>query len=299
MDVITVGAANVDIVATAEEVPPPDGERPLRDMAVVAGGSAANVAVGASRLGLEAGFVGRIGDDELAPLVERHLAAEGVDCTHAVRGGDTGVAVALRSPEEGRRLLTYNDAASLDVAVPESYLARADHAFMAGVTADGAVDEFAELAALIAGAGTRLVFDPGAVFTRHGVERLGGILEHCDTVIASEQEVADLTGADYRAGGRTLLAEGPEQVIVTRGGDGAALVTREQVQEFPAAPVEEVADTVGAGDAFAAGFIAARQDDAAMDDAVAFANRVAAASLGGTGAQSVPPRDALGGHQSS
>ena len=86
-----------------------------------------------------------------------------------------------------------------------------------------------------------------------------------------------LTGeSDPEVAARQLLRLGPRMVVVKLGPGGAVGVTPEQVVHAPAAKLERVVDPVGAGDAFAAGFLAASLRGFPVDEALALANRCGA-----------------------
>ena len=132
-------------------------------------------------------------------------------------------------------------------------------------------------------------------------ERLDHIIAQSTIVKASDADIAWLfPGLDLRAAARALLARGPRLVVVTLGADGALGLTGEAEAEAPA-PVVDVADTIGAGDAFGAALLAWLHDhdrlrrdlhlsSDELRDALAFSCLVA--SLTCTRAGADPPRRA-------
>jgi len=79
-----------------------------------------------------------------------------------------------------------------------------------------------------------------------------------DVLFGNEHEVRHLTGCGDFAECVETLSKHVPTVVITRGPHGAVAVERDYVVEVPAAPVERIVDTTGAGDLFAAGFLAAR-----------------------------------------
>ena len=86
--------------------------------------------------------------------------------------------------------------------------------------------------------------------------------KEADVLLPGRDEAEFLTGeADPVRAGRLLLQAGPQVVVVKLGAQGALVVTEEGETEVPGFPVEQVVDPVGAGDAFAAGFLAATLEE--------------------------------------
>jgi fructokinase len=128
--------------------------------------------------------------------------------------------------------------------------------------------------------------------------RLGRVFARADVVKVSEEDLAWLApGVPAADAARALLGQGPAVVLLTRGGEGAVAITAEGAADVPAPPVQ-VVDTIGAGDAFSAGWLAwwsergldrdALSDAGAVTEATRFACLVAARTCERAGAS--PPR---------
>ena len=74
--VIALGDANVDLIASAESLPARGEEISIRNLEMHAGGSAANLAVASSRLGVKSGFIGKVGEDLFGHFLVKHLRCE-------------------------------------------------------------------------------------------------------------------------------------------------------------------------------------------------------------------------------
>jgi fructokinase len=127
------------------------------------------------------------------------------------------------------------------------------------------------------------------------LHRLGAVLEQTDVLKLSVEDAAWLMpGESLQAAARALGERGPRVVLLTAGADGATMFTADTTTHLPAAHVA-VIDTIGAGDAFSAGFLAGwlghdRSVPDALAQATAFAIRVAGLACSVRGA--TPPADA-------
>jgi sugar/nucleoside kinase (ribokinase family) len=247
------------------------------------GGSAANVAAHAAKLA-PTRFVGRVGDDRAGTWLTTELAATGVD-VRVQRGGRTGAVVIVVDPLDGERTM-YPDRGGA------AELAAIDPAWMVGTTlvhvpAYGLVTEPA--AGSILGAidharrcGAQLSIDASAVTVveRYGRDRFAELLDRLDPeiVLANAEEAAALSLASRRLspGSVVVVKDGPRPAVVVFD-DG----TRANVD---AEPVPDVRDTTGAGDAFAAGFLAAWLAGADPVEACRAAHRSATTVLCAAGA---------------
>ena len=105
LDVISIGALNIDLIAMVSRFPVADEEVAVQDLEIFHGGSAANVAVGVSRLGHSSGFVGVVGSDQFGEMLIEGLKKEDVDVSHLIRTeGNSGLVFAAINPA-GERIL--------------------------------------------------------------------------------------------------------------------------------------------------------------------------------------------------
>jgi len=292
--VLVVGEALVDVVTR------PDGsvqERP--------GGSPANVAVALARLGRATILATSLGQDAFGTLVADHLVASGVELADGSVGErPTSSAVATIQPAGHA---TYDFDVAWDPTLPADpgKPVVVHSGSIAATLSPGAAAVQALLRDLRASATVSydinarpaLMQDPGSR------DRVRELVALSDVVKASDEDLVWLQEAeDWRATARDLLATGPAAVVVTRGGDGATVVTGGG--EIDVAPVPVVvADTIGAGDTFSAGLVdalwsrgllgaAARADLRSLSldawrDVAAYAARLAAVTVSRPGAD--PP----------
>ncbi|MFD8422197.1 carbohydrate kinase family protein [Streptomyces sp. NPDC059668] len=309
-DLVVIGDANPDVVAGPLAAPLAYGQREqlVPHAGLVLGGSAAIMACGAARLGLRVAFAGRVGADPAGVFVRDALAGRGVDVSFLVTDPQlaTPLTVVVTTEDGDRAILTAPGCLTATGAqdVPEELLAAARHVHAASfflmprlARSLGAV--FARARA--SGATTSLDTndDPAGRWDR-GL--LDPVLAVTDILLPNAAEARALglypgTGArPYPGSPRDGLVNGdgaspplrqPPTVVVKDGGNGALALRGTRLLHAPAVPVEPV-DTVGAGDSFDAGFVAATLRG--LDLASALATAVACGSLstrghGGTAAQ--------------
>jgi 2-dehydro-3-deoxygluconokinase len=263
------------------------------------GGAESNTCVGFGRLGLRAAWVSRLGADPPGDRIASALRAEGVDLAWVRRDESRPTGVMLRDTKGTVRYYRSGSAAAAiapedleDVPVED---ARA--VLVTGVTAlIGSDPRRAALRLLERGEGLRVV-DPNLRPGLWGSDRSTGLvpplIERCDLLLGGEAElrhlVGDLTGERLARRCRDL---GPREVVVKRGRHGAAVLD-ESGHWFAhePAPAPDV-DPVGAGDAFNAGYVAARLAGLPASDALADGARCGAAVAATVGDTEGFPDDA-------
>jgi sugar/nucleoside kinase (ribokinase family) len=224
------------------------------------GGSAASFAVWLARAGVAVDFVGRVGSRDVERLTEA-FRADGVTAWLA---GDpalpTGRLVAVVEPSGERSFLTdrgANDALA-PADIPEAAFARADWLHLTGYSFQHPRPR-AVARGLMARAKAPVSVDPGsaaplrAMGAQAFLEWTAGVA----AIFPNADETAALTGADEPALQRGLLGQLYPLVVIKRGAAGAEAVVGERRWSAPA-PATQAIDTTGAGDAFAAAFVAAR-----------------------------------------
>ncbi len=246
------------------------------------GGSAANTACWLASAGIEVTFFGHVGRDDLerqADVLERsglHLSLVG--------GSRPTGAIVVISDGSVRTMLT-SRGANLDLAgsdVDDTALAGADHLYLTGhPVLDGDDDEeWRDLLDRAGRAGVRRWVAPGSVamLREYGAQRFRAVAAGAEVLVAGREEAELLAGADDIDGAAAVLAADHELVVVTLGDEGALARAGDRVVRVPAVPAEAV-DVTGAGDAFAAGLVAALVHGDDLEDALASASRLAAQAV--------------------
>ncbi|WP_115864591.1 carbohydrate kinase family protein [Halorussus litoreus] len=288
VDVITAGHVNWDVTLRVDALPEPDGEARIDSQRRSGGGSAANVAVALAGMAFDAGIVGSVGGDDSGLLARRELTSAGVDCSHLleVGAGETTTKY-LIVDADGEVMVLGNDGANEMVApddVDPEYVRRADHLHLTSQRPDTA----AELARVASEAGVTVSFDPG----RRLAERdFAEALAYSDVVFLNDREARTILDDELAQPASELHGR---VVVIKQGEAGAQVDTPEASFEHPGFDAE-VVDTTGAGDAFAAGFLAVllREDgvlpkDADYERALEFANACGALAAMEEGARTAP-----------
>ncbi|KQP40232.1 adenosine kinase [Methylobacterium sp. Leaf106] len=289
LDLLVLGNAIVDLIARTDEKfleqqGVPKGAMQLIDedraeslfsvmgpATIVSGGSGANTAVGAALLGAKTGFIGKVRDDELGGLFAHDLKATGV--SFAVPAASEGAATArcfiLVTPDGERTMNTYLGACQgLSPAdVDEATVASARTVYLEGYLWDppAAKEAFRKAAKIAHNAGNAVALTLSDAFCvgRYREEFLGLIRDgSIDILFANIGELKSLYETDDEEAALKALRDERNQRgmhllgLVTRSAEGAMVVKGGEIRSIEASPVHEVMDTTGAGDLFAAGFLA-------------------------------------------
>lgn len=249
MRIATFGDALLDVIVQLEEPLAPGGDVRASTRAG-AGGQAANVAVWAASLGAVARCIAKRGDDDAGELVERKLAAHGVELAGPVTSGATGVVVSL--VEAGDRALASDRGVAPSFA-PEELEVRWLDCDVLHLSGYALLREPICRTALLAGrlardGGARVAVDVAAwtEIRRYGPVAFRELLDELapDILFATEAEWELLGGAYLTA----------PTAVLKRGARGCTVVTADAKLDLAAVPAE-VVDPTGAGDALAAGFL--------------------------------------------
>ncbi|MFD1565670.1 carbohydrate kinase family protein [Haloarchaeobius amylolyticus] len=284
VSVLVAGHVNWDVTLRVDRLPEPDGEAAIRSQRQSGGGSAANVAAALAGLGLEAELIGSVGDDDNGLLARRELEDAGVSVSgvRVIEDAETAVKYLLVD-EDGEVAILGNDGVNEAVTPTDLEPARiraADHVHLTGQRPDTA----AAIARIASEAGVSVSFDPGR---RLADRDYGDALALADVVFVTDREATALLADESTA----ALAD-DRIVVVTCGADGAEAYTPERSYGHDGFDVEPV-DTAGAGDAFAAGFLATWLGDEGVDRALAYGNACGSLTASRDGARSAPTAEAV------
>jgi 5-dehydro-2-deoxygluconokinase len=282
-DLISMGRACIDLYAVEIGVPFED----IKNFAAYVGGCPANVAVGSRRLGLQVAMLSAVGADPVGDFVCKFLAGEGIETRYISRklGSRTGAAALAILPPDRFPLIYYRDnAADIQLSIDDVLAAPIENSRLLLISGTGLSKEPSRSATLLAAeqaraAGVKTYIDLDLRTDQWSDPRAYGVtvravLPLIDVVIGTEDEIkavslreasqvsvvdsqvssADVSG-DLDAAIQAVLDRGPQVLAVKRGSRGASIyeLGRPPV-EVPGYPVE-IYNTLGAGDAFAAGLI--------------------------------------------
>jgi sugar/nucleoside kinase (ribokinase family) len=260
--IVCLGDLMVDVLALLP-APLAVGSDTPAPIASYGGGAAANVAAWAVAAGADASFVGRVGDDPLGRQAVDELTTAGVDARVTVDPGrPTGTVIVLVDPAGERTMIPSPGAndAPLDLA---ALPATADWLYVSGYALLNAGSRPTARAALAAARerGWRVAVDPASAAPL-AATGAGAFLEWLGSdvlVLPNADEARVLTGRGDPAEAARALADRLGEAVVKTGPAGAIWSDGRSVVAADGAPAR-VVDTTGAGDAFAAGFLAGAGD---------------------------------------
>ena len=288
-------AENLDVITAGETMVLGVPSRPGRlrhagSLELKIGGAESNLAIALSRLGLSAGWVSYLGDDEPGQLVLDRVRAEGVDTSRVRRLKDHPTGLYLRE-QVGTdvRVYYYRRGSAASTMSPQAfdqdYLSGAKFLHLTGITPALSEDcrAFTLWAAREARAsGTRVSFDVNyrsKLWDAHEAKAfVKEILPDVYLLLVGDEEAKALWGRDDEGLVRDLAREGPEEVVLKRGRAGSLALVGGEILEDPAFSVTQV-DPVGAGDAFAAGYLAGHAWDMPAGERLRVANAMGAMSV--------------------
>ena len=283
LDVLAIGNAIVDVIADADDAflagqSLDKGSMRLIDEGEavrlyglmnagreVSGGSAGNTAAGLAALGCSAAFIGQVASDELGDIYKHDIEAEGVRFLVPARGdvGATARCLILVTPDAQRTMNTFLGAAQMLEArdVDLAAVASAKILYLEGYLWDPAQPRAAMEAAIDAAraAGTKVAFTLSDSFciSRHRDDFLALIdAGRVDILFANEAEITELAGESEFEAAVAAVAPRVPVLVVTRSEQGAVAIAGGERASVPAEPIARLVDTTGAGDLFAAGFLA-------------------------------------------
>jgi sugar/nucleoside kinase (ribokinase family) len=282
IDVLGIGNAIVDVIATAEDdflvreglskgaMTLIDEARALRLYAamgagtIISGGSAANTIVGAASFGLRTAFIGKVKNDETGIAFAHDIRAMGVrfDTAQAQEGPATARCLILVTPDGERTMNTYLGACQnlTPGDVDEELIRAAGITYLEGYLWDPpeAKKAFVKAAEIAHAAGGQVALTLSDSFCvdRYRSEFLELIRSRTvDIVFANQHELRALyETSDFDVAVSAIREEGV-LAAVTRSEQGSLVVTRSETHAVPAFPIDRLTDTTGAGDLYAAGFL--------------------------------------------
>jgi 2-dehydro-3-deoxygluconokinase len=272
---------------------------PLRlggTMTMSMAGAESNVAIGLARLGHSARWTGRVGADEVGAYILRTLRAESVlvDSVVVDEGRPTGLMLAERRIADVSRVSYYRTGSAGSALTPSDAAACLSGAprilHLTGITpalSESAATAVARAVDLARRAGVLVSVDVNyrsSLWTLQEARPvLSDLVRRADIVIASEDEL-DLvvTGQDESAAFEELAVSGVSQLVVKRGGRGASVWHEEGTHNASAIPVA-VLDTIGAGDAFTAGYLSGVLDGLGPEVSLHRGTATAAFAVAGIG----------------
>jgi ribokinase len=293
---IVYGDIAVDVVVQADGAPEPGGDASGGHIAILPGGSAANCAVAAARLGTPVQFVGVTGSDYLAEMLVKDLLDNAVGAPHLRRTpAPTAVVVVLINRHGERTFYSFRGAAASAAYGPiaADLLRPGDWLHLSGYSFQDECSRETALALIARGkeVGATISLDPSFHSARDFRTRMYPVLRDIDLLFPNREEAERMTGVRQPAEAAALLrALGPRVVAIKLGSEGCYVASDEGNTYVPAYPVHNVVDTTGAGDAFCGGFLTATLRNMPPNQAARVGHVVAASVIAREGGHGGSPR---------
>jgi 2-dehydro-3-deoxygluconokinase len=231
------------------------------------GGAESNVAIGVARMGHRAGWFGRLGKDPLGRMILKKIRGEGVDVSRAELTAEAPTGLMMREVLMGKTSVYYyrkNSAASQMAPhhLDENYIAQAKILHITGITpalSDSCRETAIEAMRIARKHGVKVSFDPNLRLKLWSIEEARGVLlemaKEADIFLPGLDELKLLYQTEDWDAIVSKLRELPAEVSIVKGGENETyVVDQHSVTAVPYFRVENVVDTVGAGDGFCSGF---------------------------------------------
>ncbi|MBO9376034.1 adenosine kinase [Sphingomonas histidinilytica] len=281
IDVVGIGNAIIDLLAHAEDsfltehqlnkgamtlIDEPTAERLYAAMGPAtraSGGSAGNTIAGLGSLGASCGYIGKLRDDELGAAYRHDLLASGVRFTTpmASDGPSTARCIIFVTSDAERTMNTYLGACVnlTPDDIDEALVGSAKITYLEGYLYDEphAKAAFHRAADIAHGAGRKVALTLSDAFCvlRHRADFLDLIRDRIDILFANKAELLALFETEDLDAALDRVAGMVELAAVTLSAEGSVVVRGTERVRSPAAHIERVVDTTGAGDLYAAGFL--------------------------------------------
>lgn len=254
------------------------------------GGAESNFAIGVVRLGQSAGWISRLGKDELGKYVEAFLKGEGVDTSQVKFDPEapTGVYFKERREYGESKAYYYRQGSAASRLSPgdlePDYIGSAKFLHITGITpalSESCYRTVWEAVKIAKSRGVKVCLDPNIRLKLWGKERAREVImelvAQADFVLPGLSEGAMLLGAtEPEQMADKFLDLGIETVVIKLGKQGAYYASATESKFVPGYPIDKVVDPIGAGDGFAAGFVAGLLKGYSLEEAVKLANAVGA-----------------------
>lgn len=269
--ILVTGVSVVDFVFRLDQFPDRGEKYRARDVATVGGGNAANAAVAAARLGGRVSLASRLGDDEVGDMILTDIESEGVDCglVNRFAGHRSPLSSIYVNGEGERQIVNFQDRG---IPTDADWLVRDMPADLDVALAD---TRWAE-GAIVTMQASRTMGIPGIVDAEAPIGDAEKAMELATHVAFSAQGLRGYTGCgNLEDGLKSAAGRLAGWLCVTDGENGVSIRQDGKTHHIEAFVVDTV-DTLGAGDVWHGAFALRLGEGAGEDDAVRFANAVAA-----------------------
>lgn len=293
-NILVVGSLNIDMVINAPYVPKMGETIHGQGFQVICGGKGANQAVAAARLGCQVKMIGCVGRDAYGTTLIENLQKNGVDAIGVERSeGFSGTAMITVVGGDNFIILDKGANALVTCQVIERHRDAFEWADIVVFQFEIPSRTILYAAKIAHEYGAKVVLNPAPATT---IDK--ELLRYVDIIIPNQREAEALLGyrlvkqEDFEKAVIDVKGMGIPQVIITLGAQGCIYNSAGEIKHQPALPVH-VVDTTAAGDSFIGGFCTALCDGKNIDEAVAYATKVASITVGKKGAATSLPTKAM------
>jgi ribokinase len=293
-EVIGFGALNCDKIYRVDDLAPPGKETGVISATRQPGGSAANTIVGLTRLGVKTGFIGTVGNDRAGSLLLEDFKREGVDLQGIIKAdGDTGAALIFIDSCGERAIYILPSVNDTFKTANHNYAKTAKILHLSSFTGIDQLRMQISYVTQLDEKRTKISFSPGNIYVKLGLNELKPLIARSFVLFLNKEEANTLTESSEVEDVASLLDLGTKIVAVTLGDLGSHVVTNNKSLDLP--PFKsKMSDTVGAGDAFAAGFLYGQLTGKDLRESGLYGNFVASKSIGELGGRKGLLRDLKG-----
>lgn len=294
LDIIGWGALNVDRLCQVNQFAPMDGETFIYNETKSCGGSASNTIIGTAKLGLNAGYIGKIGTDSNGQMMKDYLIENNVNINHLIESeGETGEVIGFVDDTGNRKLYVtpkindkiYNSDINRDYLLNSKVLHLTS--FVGLKPDDPSINTQFELLEELSSELT-ISFDPGMLYVNRGKEFMDKLISYTDILLINESELLITTQEENFEKAVEKIAPKVDILVVKRSTKGSFIKKMDEEYDIGIFKVDTV-DTTGAGDAYNAGFLYGYIKGYSLEESGIIGSYIAAQSTTKTGATEAIP----------
>lgn len=294
-DIVGWGALNVDRLCRVNDFAPKDGETFIVEEQKSCGGSASNTIIGTSKLGLNVGYIGKIGNDSNGLMMKEYLEENNVNTNHLIIDSDneTGEVIGFIDNQGDRKLYVtpktndkiFNNEINRDYIRNTKILHLTS--FVGLNDNDPSINTQFELLKELSG-DVIVSFDPGMLYVNRGKEFMDELIKYTDILLINENELLIATDMNDIDEAINYVADKVDILVLKRSTRGSFIKSGDEEYHINIFEVDAV-DTTGAGDAYNSGFLYGYIKGYSLREAGIIGSYIAACSTTKTGATEALP----------
>lgn len=292
-DIIGWGALNVDRLCQVNQFAPSDGETYINNETKSCGGSASNTIIGMAKLGLNTGYVGKVGSDSNGKMMLNYLKNNNVNTDHLIISeGETGEVLGFVDNEGNRKLYVnpkINDKISNN-EIDRNYVndTKIIHlTSFVGLNSKKSINTQMEILDELS-SDVLISFDPGMLYVNKGSEFMDKLIEYTDILLINETELLLTTGKKAFEEAVSDISSKVDILVVKRSTKGSFIKKDDEEYNIGIFNVDAI-DTTGAGDAYNAGFLYGLLNNYNLEESGIIGSYIAAQSTTKVGATEAIP----------